>query len=181
MIGMFENSVFNKSIASWNVGSVLFMCGMFKKSKFKGNLSQWNVSKVTNMGTMFEESSFNGDISKWDVSKVKHMYRMFMHSAFRGNLSNWSVPRDSEIAFMIKPCVLNDFKEPSFLHWNAVFTNAKIKRWPTQWQQHFHDFAPFVRSLGLQDAEAACMMQNLWNERFQPLTHIEMNDFSYAG
>lgn len=53
------------------------MYRMFENSIFNGDISSWDVSKVTNMSFMFSYSLFNRDISSWDVSHVTKLWFMF--------------------------------------------------------------------------------------------------------
>jgi len=53
------------------------MSGMFQSSVFNKPLNSWNVSSVTQMDLLFNNSSFNQDISNWDVSNVTIMNGIF--------------------------------------------------------------------------------------------------------
>lgn len=121
-------AIFNQSLATWDVGSVISMDQMFKMASsfnqdvsnwqvdsvksmeamfnyayaFNQNIGNWNVSSVENMESMFAFArSFNQDISSWDVSSVTGMMLMFSNAeAFNQNLGSWDVSLVSEFASM---------------------------------------------------------------------------------
>ena len=93
MNSMFRNSVFNQDIGSWDVSNVTDMYGMFRATAFNKPIENWDVSNVTNMfGMFYQASTFNQDIGNWDVSNVADMrYMFYQDSAFNQNLSGWCV------------------------------------------------------------------------------------------
>ena len=57
---------------------------MFEASVFNGDISSWDVSNVTDMGWMFQRSKFSGDISNWNVPETVYMKNMFLKSPLEG-------------------------------------------------------------------------------------------------
>jgi surface protein len=101
---MFQSTVFNQDISSWNTSNVTDMNGMFGYAYvFNQPIGGWDTSNVTDMGNMFREAAaFNQDISGWDTSSVNHekihnystigMESMFYKAeAFNQDLSKWCV------------------------------------------------------------------------------------------
>jgi surface protein len=84
---MFEQSMFNQDLSSWDVSSVKEMGNMFRFSQFNGDISNWDVSNVVVMWDMFEDSLFNQDLSTWDVSNV------ITCSGFSYNTPQWTLPK----------------------------------------------------------------------------------------
>ncbi|WP_299557240.1 BspA family leucine-rich repeat surface protein [Seonamhaeicola sp.] len=90
---MFNNATqFNQDISSWDVSNVTNMGSMFASAtSFNQDIGSWNVGNVTSMSAMFDSSNFNRDIGSWDVSNVTTMLRMFNRSTFNQDIGGWDV------------------------------------------------------------------------------------------
>lgn len=129
-IQMFQLSVFNGNINSWDVSSCTTFEQMFRQAQsFNQPLNSWDVSSCTNFQLMFYiassfnqdisgwnintssdvnmdgmfyvASSFNQDIGSWDVSRVTLMSRMFYFaSSFNQDISGWDVSSCTNLSSM---------------------------------------------------------------------------------
>jgi len=101
MEGMFEKSIYNQPLNSWDVSNVTNMSemfnGNFSTTLFNQPLDNWDTSSVTDMETMFAFSSFNQNINAWDVSNVTNMKLMFRDSVYNQPLDNWNVSRVTDM------------------------------------------------------------------------------------
>ena len=98
MMGLFQDSEFNGSIADWNVSKVTNM-----ESIFNGDISRWNVERLRYASGMFEDSKFNGDVRSWRPVALMEAHGMFAQSMFRGDLSQWPLPPACDTKYMLSP------------------------------------------------------------------------------
>jgi len=93
---MFENSIFNNRIDTWNFENVKDMSYMFAGSAFNQPLNGllFNI-EVKSMAHMFENAQYNKDLDEWS-NKIKHvedMSYMFAgeYCMFNKDISDWNV------------------------------------------------------------------------------------------
>ena len=129
MKNIFNYSLYNGDISSWDVSNVTSMHEMFSNAKeFNQDIGKWNVSNVVFMTRMFEEAkNFNQDIGNWNIGNVDYMNGIFFGATnFNQNISNWNLEKVKSCehilygtkAFKIKynnnksmPYKTNDIKE----------------------------------------------------------------------
>lgn len=82
MSGLFEDTVFNQNIATWNMSTVTDTSFMFRGNRqFNQAIGGWNTSAVTDMRGMFEAATaFNRSLRNWDIKKVVSMRNMFKNN-----------------------------------------------------------------------------------------------------
>ena len=95
---MFQLSVFNGNINSWDVSSCTTFEQMFRQAQsFNQPLNSWDVSSCTNFQLMFYiASSFNQDISGWNIntsSDVNMDGMFYVASSFNQDIGSWDVSR----------------------------------------------------------------------------------------
>ncbi|MEO9893799.1 BspA family leucine-rich repeat surface protein [Aurantibacter sp.] len=93
MFGGCTNFSANTSVTNWDTSTILEMSGVFQGTMFNQNIGSWNTSNVESMDLMFDDAKlFNQDIGSWDVSNVKGMVEMFYNAdSFNQDISNWDV------------------------------------------------------------------------------------------
>ncbi len=96
-------SVFNGSIANWDVSSVTNMNSMFFDAKsFDQPIGGWDVSSVTNMASMFSGCSwFNQDLNSWNTANVTTMASMFAFAPrFNSPIGAWNTANVTNMSSM---------------------------------------------------------------------------------
>ena len=129
---MFENTLFNKDISSWNTSNAEYFLGMFADTPFNQDISIWNTSNVENMASMFESTPFNQDISSWDVSQVTVFRNMFRNSDFNQPIGDWNVSSVTNMQSMFRN---SDFNQPigdwdvsQVTLFNSMFRNSDFNQ-----------------------------------------------------
>lgn len=128
MMGLFQDSEFNGSIADWNVSKVTNM-----ESIFNGDISRWNVERLRYASGMFEDSKFNGDVRSWRPVALMEAHGMFAQSMFRGDLSQWPLPPACDTKYMLSPEMLSEMTAPCLYHWRLLLEGKMPMDLPSTW------------------------------------------------
>ena len=89
---MFQNSLFNKTLSSWDVSSATALLSMFgSNTSFNQDISMWNISNVIAAAGMFyEATAFNKSLAAWNVTSLTGAQSLFFANGSGLSTTNYN-------------------------------------------------------------------------------------------
>lgn len=132
-------SLYNGNKLNWNTSKAKNMERMFEESIFDGDLSTFNLENCRTINGMFYGAKFNNDsLNNWNVSNIEEMYCTFNNSEFCGDISNWNINPDVDMAatFNYNKNFLNKYNNGNLL---SNLSSEKTVKWFLENQQKMRE------------------------------------------
>ena len=97
---MLKGTAFDKPVTSWNVENVTNMIGLFENTPFNQSLAGWDTSKVEKFASMFYgTTAFNQSVDGLSIVSATDMSAMFRAAeAYNQPITSWVFPAGCNVA-----------------------------------------------------------------------------------